>query len=679
MKRIDLHIHTVSTDWDLDFTFDFSQLEKHVDDWDLDAIAITNHNTFDLVQYREIAKCLDGKCAVLPGVEASALDTHLLLICSPANADQLPTMCDTLRGFLGDTSDSADYNELCSAFPTLDDFIVIPHYEKNPAISAESLVLIADQVCACETSSLKKALRYNKIKPAHYPFVYFTDYRFGSESTDGQRRDYRPGGIYIKTDSCSFDAIRRALKNDQVALASDGSDSFELYPGITSTEGINLILGKRSTGKTYTLERVRSLCDPDDVYYIKQGELVDKSKEDEFYASLKNQFAAARQRYMTPFDSLVDDALDAGSDKARLTKISDYLRRLKKHAETKTQSDAYSTSRLFKREKLEEPDCTDGHDIIEAVVTILSSSRYAEALENTVGRSRLVDFLKLVVDDTRSREIDCAAIKATNKATNAVKAKLNRSSVDPYPDPELPALFEDEAFFKAFCGLVQQCWNERIVSDDRGMHFSKYSVVAERRRFANANEVKHALGLPQSVSLDSITRKSPREYVNTLLDLDESPKLSYGLFDLHIGIRDDRGSIPSGGQRTECVFLGRLSEAEGKRVVLIDEPESSFDNPFLDEHIAQQIRKLASGSGSTVFVTTHNQVLGFGLKPNKVFITSYNEDTKAYELHCGDLGDEQLGNAVFGPIPTIDSIIEILEASRDSYESRHEYYEGGRS
>lgn len=629
MKRIDLHIHTVPTAWDSDFTFDFDQLRKHVLDWHLDAIAITNHNVFDRDQYEDIRSQLDGTCTVLPGVEASALDTHLLLICNPDMAPQLSSMCATLQDCLSNT-DTASFDELTSAFPTLGDFIVIPHFRKDPAISEESYKLIADFICACETSSLKKALRLNKAKPENQPFVYFTDYRFGSESIGGKRNAYKPGGAYIKTSSCSFDAIRRALRNDQVALASDGSDSLELYPGITSTEGINLILGRRSTGKTYTLDRVFSLCDEDDVYYIEQGDLVSKSKEDSFYSDLNKQFAAARKRYMGPIGELADELRDIGSDKTQLATIKTYMKNLRKHADTKTQNDSYSSARLFKRKILDREDCSDGHKVIAAVITILNSSRYSEALDSTVGRKRLIGLLKLVVEDTRTREIQNTAVQATNSATNAVQAKLNRSSVDPYPDPMLPSIFEHEAFLDAFCKLVQLCWNERIVSDDQGAHFLKYSVIAERKRFTSATEVKKAMRLPSAVSLDGITKKPPRAYVNTLLDLNSTSQITNGLFDLHIGVRDKRGSIPSGGQRTECVFLGKLSDAGSKRVVLIDEPESSFDNPFLDEDIARQIRRL--GKNSTVFVTTHNQVLGFGLKPNKVFLTSFNEKTKKYEI-----------------------------------------------
>ena len=46
MKKIDLHIHTISTVSDYDFDFDISKLKEYVDKLEIDCIAITNHNTF---------------------------------------------------------------------------------------------------------------------------------------------------------------------------------------------------------------------------------------------------------------------------------------------------------------------------------------------------------------------------------------------------------------------------------------------------------------------------------------------------------------------------------------------------------------------------------------------------------------------------------------------------------
>ena len=59
LKKIDLHIHTVPTISDAHFTFSLAKLSEYVSSAELDAIAITNHDMFDLGQFNEIAKELD--------------------------------------------------------------------------------------------------------------------------------------------------------------------------------------------------------------------------------------------------------------------------------------------------------------------------------------------------------------------------------------------------------------------------------------------------------------------------------------------------------------------------------------------------------------------------------------------------------------------------------------------
>ena len=78
MKKIDLHIHTVPTDWDSDFNFNLENLNKYVSEAKLDAIAITNHNMFDGDQFRAIDKTLG--VVVFPGIEVSLDCGHILII-----------------------------------------------------------------------------------------------------------------------------------------------------------------------------------------------------------------------------------------------------------------------------------------------------------------------------------------------------------------------------------------------------------------------------------------------------------------------------------------------------------------------------------------------------------------------------------------------------------------------
>jgi predicted metal-dependent phosphoesterase TrpH len=78
MKKIDLHIHTVPTISDAAFTFDMNKLKEYVGECKLDAIAITNHNMFDLDQFNQISNLLT--IPVFPGIEIDLESGHMLLL-----------------------------------------------------------------------------------------------------------------------------------------------------------------------------------------------------------------------------------------------------------------------------------------------------------------------------------------------------------------------------------------------------------------------------------------------------------------------------------------------------------------------------------------------------------------------------------------------------------------------
>ena len=78
MKKIDLHTHTIPTFSDVDFEFSLPKVQEYIERLELDAIAITNHNTFDLKQYFEIRNSVS--IIVFPGIEIDLEGGHILVI-----------------------------------------------------------------------------------------------------------------------------------------------------------------------------------------------------------------------------------------------------------------------------------------------------------------------------------------------------------------------------------------------------------------------------------------------------------------------------------------------------------------------------------------------------------------------------------------------------------------------
>lgn len=673
MLRIDFHIHTLSTDWDEPYAFSLNQLVSHVRDQALDAIAITNHNTFDRAQFEEISDALRGQCVVFPGMEVSALETHVVLVCPIEDSEKLEICGNSLKQYLPDIHSTCSLEQFLHVFPNIKDWIVIPHYQKEPSVSDEQLEGIKDFVSALETSSMGKALRLKKSGVVRPSPVYFTDYRFGCED-EGRRDRYRPGSVYVNTDQIDFVSIRNQFKLGHIQLNKWDNENLEVAPGVGVQKGINLIVGKRSTGKSVTLDKANKLFDKEDVYYIKQGDLVDESKEDDFYKNLNTKFSDIGEEYKAHWKKIFSTLLKIGSYEALRGELKKYLNELKAYASTQTTQDSYAKCALFKRKAIDEPDLDEAESLIKSLLTLLKSENYSEEIENILGREKIIQLLKIFVGKARESNFHLICIQEANKITEAVKNRLNVSAVSPYPDQVIPQVAMKLAFHKRGSELLKECWKQRVIYCDKGRYFGKYTIVATRKKFDTADEVKVAIGT--TAALGRITTKAAQEYLDILINEASScgEDAALGLFNVEVSIQDDKGASPSGGQRTECVFLGKLEEASGKKLILIDEPESSFDNPFLNDAISTRLKSI--GENAIVVISTHNPVLGFSVEPQRVLVTVYDEVAKEYVIFEGSLNDQNLIGTNSGTIQTREAMLQIFEAGRIPHDNRSAYYRG---
>ena len=345
--------------------------------------------------------------------------------------------------------------------------------------------------------------------------------------------------------------------------------------------------------------------------------------------------------------------------------------KLKEYANTSTLADVFSKCPLFSPTLFEEIAENDYFTLLEAVCTLLKADDFDRDIAPFVSKDSLVRLAKNLAKKARDIELKKHAVKRANSIISSVKAKLSaRSAQASHPSPILHQVASDYLFFNRLSALLEECWKTKEVLNDNGKISGKCSLVAIRQKHVDASAVKSAAGTTEN--LGSITRAKASDYLDKILSLQSISSPARGLFDVHYEIRNERGVKPSGGQRTEFVFFEELSKAAEYPVVLIDEPEASFDNMFLSEEIAFKIRELAKSS--TVFVTTHSHVLCFDLKPEKVIYALYDENDSAYKLLVGSLRDcEFIGSE--SSVNTKNTILNLMEAGKDSFELRRQYYE----
>jgi len=270
VKKIDLHIHTLATDRDSNFTFSMERLKGYVQKAKLDAIAITNHNTFDAAQFREIQGSLP--IVVFPGIEIDLDDGHLLLIGDGSNVADFESRCDQVRP--SQVGDRITVRRLKAIYGNLQNYLLIPHYDKDPAIRGQTLADLSPHVTAGEVDSPKKFIRAIKDETKLTP-VLFSDVR---ASDDLERLPTRQ--TFLDCGELTLKAIAACLGDKRkVSLSADeGNSLFQVLDnGQTISSGLNVLLGDRSTGKTYTLDKMSEVCGQ--VKYIRQFSLVQKDEE----------------------------------------------------------------------------------------------------------------------------------------------------------------------------------------------------------------------------------------------------------------------------------------------------------------------------------------------------------------------------------------------------------------
>jgi predicted metal-dependent phosphoesterase TrpH len=159
MKKIDLHIHTIPVSGkDANFVFNISKFQVYVDNLSIDAVAITNHNLFDLAQFNNILSGLQN-VVIFPGIEIDFGSGHLLIIGENENLNDFNQKCALVKSDL-EASGQININRLKEIFVDLDKYLVIPHYDKKPNVSLSMVESLKPQVFAGEVRSPKK---FNRI------------------------------------------------------------------------------------------------------------------------------------------------------------------------------------------------------------------------------------------------------------------------------------------------------------------------------------------------------------------------------------------------------------------------------------------------------------------------------------------------------------------------------------
>ncbi len=525
---------------------------------------------------------------------------------------------------------------------------------------------------AGEVDSAKKFIRAIKDETKLTP-VLFSDVRV----SDGLCR-LPTRQSFLDCGELTFSAIRACLDDKgKVSLSEDeGNSLFQIFDdGQRMSTGLNVLLGDRSTGKTYTLDKINDVCEG--VKYIRQFSLVQRD-EAAYEREFKNEVQRKRSRfvdvYLSAFKAVLDDVMNVDLESNKRD-VENYISSLLKSAEEADRRDAYSKVALFDETAFPVRDDKVLKDLIASVRQVIENIEYREMIERHVDIQSLKKLACELIELLWSKALENRKRLFLNGLIKDIKESLKmRTSAVQVDDVDLYRVSMETRKAGRFSDIVNSLRKESVIFEESVQGFR---VVASKGAFTKAGEIKSASGAKTSFKDALKEYGDPYRYLQALMSDDNLVRSElYRLFvKIEYKILNRYGFEVSGGERSEFRLLQEIKDAQNYDVLLIDEPESSFDNMFLKSDVNQIIREISESM--PVVVVTHNSTVGASVGADYLLYASKEVESGkvTYRIYSGYPTDKALKSIDGQSIKSHEIMLNSLEAGRKTYESRRRGYE----
>ena len=674
MKKVDLHIHTISTVKDYPFNFEMDSLVKYVQSQKIDVIAITNHNVFDRKQYEQICSHLPSTL-VLPGIEIDIDGGHALFLSDkePQALYAFEAICKQIAPLVNSQDDTIPFEQIETIFKDFSDYLVIPHYDKEPKLPSDTIVKFGANIFAGEVCSVKKFVTALKNRNSLVP-VLFSDFRV---ETLPYGAVYPNRQTYIDINDVTVNNLKLCLRDKaKVGLApTDGHDLFQWSSsGLCLSTGLNIILGKRSSGKTYTLNRIDKHFGGK-ALYIRQFSLLntkDPNSIEQFEQEDKIKQERIASEYLKPFKEIIEDICQVPTMDSDMYMLEQYMKSLVKYANEQHLNDVYSKTQMFNTPTFQSFELDELKNLIDSTERLITSKTYEKIIEDCLDKNALKILFCRLVEKYRQLYLDNLLIDDVNVALVDIKRNLQmKSSATRIPDIDLYAVLRNNRKRQRFNEVAHNLQKQRIINQRSVSHFT---VSTSTRPYFNATDMKQGM----QVSLVEVfnSYSNPYAFLQKLKGTAIESTDYYKYFvKVEYKILNSLGAEVSGGERTEFNFLSKVKDAMTHDILIIDEPESSFDNIFLKEEVNTLIKEMSQTM--PVIVSTHNSTIGGSIKPDYILYTekSVVDGYVVYKVYEGRPDSKLLktpsGDSINNYIITMNS----LEAGDAAYNNRNQGYE----
>ena len=664
-------------------------------------VAITNHNSFDLEQFNEIQKEAKSEIIIFPGIEFDVIGLnkergHIVFFYDDTKVDEFNKQVKELLGNKKAKTFAIEIDEFISFANKLNTGIIMAHYHKRDALDEKSLLKIKNK--------LDNKFRFF-FEPSNYRtlgIMINNNFRvlMGSDIqdwSDYQKQEFAS----IKLDIDSYDMLFRFIKKDTEVVESvlnklryekiPISYSRDSKKEVCFYQDVNIIFGEKGSGKTQTLNEVKQYFDGlnNSVSYyspqkasdcMKEKLLISQNERKSGYYGIDARSSELdflenwESTKITKFDDYKEHvrtaSLNANKAKMQILNITDEefgedksnLAETEKHlklvGQLKNIIEEIAPSAYLKDAEL------DGFNNSFDKLRERILQKYKEEFANSFGiafAKRFVNTMKEITDkNTDSKSLPSTTgfssyAKLLFKTNNAANKILSIETVSIIDEPE-------------FIGALDN--GKKLYRRKKVQGLSSDSKAADGfDRIMNLRQIRNALVNIKKHTFDTNLGECINDYKDSIACFsDFSIDTMIGV-SKYFTLEDGKKYNPSTGEETMIALDEALNEESD--VYILDEPEKSLGNSYINDTVVERINYLAKLK-KTVVIVTHNANIAIRTLPYQTIMKLYDGDYTTYigSLYSGVLKDLDSGETK----DWREESIRILEGGKEAFNERGDIY-----
>lgn len=449
---------------------------------------------------------------------------------------------------------------------------------------------------------------------------------------------------------------------------------------------LNLVVGRRGSGKSYFLNKIREQYGDEKLLYIEQfhsasdaKKYIDDRRNDISENAMSTWYKKNNKGLTGVFNHFTAEVNDS---------YEEYFASVKKFANSSEKSHSRNIVNLFKEQNNHHENLENPKKSIEKLREVIDDDKLWSLFkdkkdkEENEQRKNLINIYNILQLVVKQETINDKLKKYVDEILRKVKAYIEKEiQVSAPKEFDIVNWFiykKEQEYIQSF---LEEILNTSDVVQEQVELL--YDIHVERKNWESASDFKDNIPKQKNfTSLEMINYYKDIKYfefVNELFKKRNNLVLSSGqdlaryLTHFTVNFKTKNGNNISGGQEVAIGLSMKLEEAKNYDLVLIDEPESSLDNVYISEELIPKLKELSKRS--TVFVITHNSTLGTLINPDRLIVAKYDDEKNIHSILSGDFKSGFLKDSENKKIDSYDDFVDAMEAGITHYKEKGNVYE----